>query len=272
MKKVSISVVVFSAIFLTSAGVALAYDATGLWDYSEVAGSHWNNCLEPNPVHSTDLVGILQTGNSFLIVGNGFSKIGSVNGVTYTYSDSFCEDGGVTSINFSATLSSATSASGNVSWTWSGFGESCSGGFQLTINKRPQNTPIYDASGKWNFTQSEFDINTCASNAPPRPSGYFQVTQTGNYVTALDDKGVSYSGFIDGATYALVRSYLEQGGRTSVVYLVTLNSADSGSGPVEFVWDDSCDDCWGQWNIAITKESAAQQKALPGIPLLLLDD
>jgi len=91
-------------------------------------------------------------------------------------------------------------------------------------------------------------------------------------VTAIDDQGVSYSGFIDGKTYSLVRTFPIDGGRTSVVYLVTLNSATRGSGPVEFVWDDNCEDCWGRWTINITKEPAAKQKSLPGIPLLLLED
>ena len=146
------------------------------------------------------------------------------------------------------------------------------GGHDFTLTKRPQNNPIYDASGKWNYTQSGFVENCVPSSTPPTPSGFIQVTQTGNSVTAIDDQGVPYSGFIDGATYGLVRTYPEDGGRTSVVYLVTLNSATRGSGPVEFVWDDNCDDCWGQWTINITKEPAAKQKSLPGIPLLLLED
>jgi hypothetical protein len=91
-------------------------------------------------------------------------------------------------------------------------------------------------------------------------------------VTAIDDQGVSYSGFIDGKTYSLVRTYPINGGRTSVIYLVTLGSATSGSGSAEFVWDDDCEDCWGQWTIVVSKEPAAKQKSLPGIPLLLLDD
>ena len=91
-------------------------------------------------------------------------------------------------------------------------------------------------------------------------------------MTAIDDQGLSYSGFIDGKTYNLVRTYPKDGGRTSVVYMVTLSSTNSGSGRAEFVWDDDCEDCWGQWTIAVTKEPAAKQKSRPGIPLLLLED
>ena len=273
MKKVTISIALFLGIFLSNLTFAADFDATGLWDYSEIAGSH-TSCEAPetSPNHE---IGILQTNDSFLFVDlfEGFSTFGSISSATYNFSDSFCEEGGGTTADVGFTLApSATSASGNVSWTWSGPGGPCSGGHDFTLTKRSQNNPIYDASGKWNYTQSGFDDRCDPPSTPPTPSGFFQVTQTGNSVTAIDDQGLSYSGFIDGKTYNLVRTYPKDGGRTSVVYMVTLSSTNSGSGRAEFVWDDDCEDCWGQWTIAVTKEQAAKRKSHPGLPLLLLDD
>jgi hypothetical protein len=235
MKKVTIPIALILGIFLSNLVIAADFDATGLWDYSE--SSHTNNCGEPNQSNGSGLVGILQTGSSFLIVDlyEGFSTTGSISSATYNFSDSFCEDFGVTTTNVKITPSSATKASGSVNWTWTDGQDSCSGSFQLDLTKRSQNNPIYDASGKWNYTQSEFVEDCVPSSSPPASSGFFQVTQTGNSVTAIDDQGVSYSGFIDGKTYNLVRTFPIDGGRTSVVYLVTLNSATRGSGPVEFV-------------------------------------
>jgi hypothetical protein len=272
MKKVTIPIALILGIFLSNLVIAANFDATGLWDYSE--SSHTNNCGEPNPNPGSGVVGMLQSGDSFLFVdlNEGFSTIGSISSATYNFSDKFCEDSGVTTTNVQYTLSSANKAAGPVNWTWTKGQGSCSGSFQLDLTKQPQNNPIYDASGKWNYTQSGFFETCVPSSTPPTPSGFFQVTQTGNSVTAIDDQGVSYSGFIDGKTYNLVRTFPIDGGRTSVVYLVTLNSATRGSGPVEFVWDDNCEDCWGQWTINITKEPAAKKKSHPGIPLLLLDD
>jgi hypothetical protein len=272
MKKVTIPIALFLGIFLSNLIFAADFDATGLWDYSQ--SSHTNNCGEPNPSARSGVVGILQTGNSFLFVDldDGFSTIGSISGARYNFSDKFCEDFGVTTTNVAVTASSDTRAAGPVNWTWTDGQDSCSGSFQLDLTKLPQNNPIFDASGKWNYTQSGFDDRCDPPSTPPTPSGFFQVTQTGNSVTAIDDQGLSYSGFIDGKTYNLVRTYPKDGGRTSVVYMVTLSSTNSGSGRAEFVWDDDCEDCWGQWTIAVTKEPAAKQKSLPGIPLLLLED
>ena len=66
------------------------------------------------------MVGILQTGNSFLFINldDGFSTIGSISGAKYTFSDKFCEDFGVTTTIVAVTATSATRAAGPVNWTW----------------------------------------------------------------------------------------------------------------------------------------------------------
>ena len=272
MKKATIPFALFWGIVLSNLLFAADFEATGIWDYRH--NSHTNNCGEPNPSPGSGVVGILQTGNSFLVIDldESSSTIGSISNARYSFSDKFCEDFGVTTTNVEIILSSATKASGSVNWTWTDGQDSCSGSFQLDLTKRAQKTPIYDASGKWNYTQSGFFETCVPPSTPPASSGYFQVTQSGNSVSAIDDQGVSYRGIIDGKTYSLARTYPEDGGRTSVVYTVTLSSATKGSGEAEFVWDDDCDDCWGQWAIVVNKEPAAKKKFNTSVPMLLLDE
>ena len=181
-----------------------------------------------------------------------FSTYGTVSGSIYTCSNTFCEETGYVVMTITITLTSETTATGTVSWTYYGT-PGCTGGHQLTLSKQSQSDPVYDASGKWNFTQSGFSSN-CGSPNTPDSEGYFNVTQTGNKITALDNKGRQYTGFVNGAEYAVVRSYLDKGGRTTEWSKITLISATEGSGQAHFVWDDDCDDCDGDWNISVTKD------------------
>jgi hypothetical protein len=151
---------------LLISGSAIGFDATGIWDYNE--HSHTNNCGEEDVPRSGEM-GILQTGDTFLITGEDFSTYGTVSGATYTYTDTFCEDNGTVNGTAVITLSSATNGTGTVNWTWSGPGGSCGGSHQLTVTKKisPSN-PNHNATGKWNFTQSN-SWNTCdPSSTPPR--------------------------------------------------------------------------------------------------------
>lgn len=269
MKKLTIFLSVL-VVFLFSAISSAAYDGTGIWNYTE--HSLWNNCGEPNIPESGE-VGILQSGSTFLVVDDDFSTYGNVSGSNYSYSDTFCEEGGVVSVSVNFFLTSENSAQGTVSWTWSGVGESCSGGFQITLSKQTQVAHLYDATGKWNFNQSGFS-HDCGSATTPRGSGYFEVTQTENKITAIDDKGNQYSGFVNGAEYSVVRSWWLNGGRNTEWFIINLSSGGTqGNGTGEFVWDDNCDDCGGSWSISVTKEvSTPTKNAMPWIPLLLLDE
>ena len=265
MKRWILFLSVFVVVFSSSAVISLAYDATGIWNYSE----HDPHTTCPDEYVPEDgEMGILQTGGTFLVVDDYFSTYGNVSGNTYTYSDKFCEDGGVVSVNVAITLTSETIATGTVSWSWSGPDASCSGGHQVTLSKQTQAAAVYDATGKWNFNQSGFSHN-CDSATTPRSSGYFEVTQTGNRITAVDDQGEQHSGFVNGAEYAVVQSKVQAGGRNTQWVIITLSSGTQGSGTANFVWDDDCDECSGRWNISITKERTG---ASPGIPLLLLDE
>lgn len=247
---------------------AMGFDATGIWSYTE--HSHTNTCgvqLDPD----SDEMFILQDTTTLIVVGQEGSTYGTVNGVTYTYMDSWCDYGGTVDATVVLTLSSASSGTGSVNWTWSGPGGPCGGSHQLNITKNTSPTnPTYNATGKWNFTQSN-SWTACGSSAtPPRESGYLNVTQTGSRISAIDDQQDSYEGFITGATYFVVRSYLELSGRTSVLYEIALNSSTQGSGDAKVVWDNDCDFCNGGWDISIDK--AVTANISPAILTILLNE
>ena len=269
MKKTAILLAVLVGISLSSNVLSATYDATGIWTYTE--HSPWNNCSAQYQPESGTVILIQTSDTSFIIVGDDFSKIGSIDGAEYTFTDNWCEDYGWIDETLIITLSSASTGSGTVSWIYHEGGDSCSGGHSLSLTKQTQSTPTYNATGTWDFTQSGVWTG-CGFSTPPQDSGYFNVIQTISKISAQDDQGSSYNGFVSGATYYVVRSYLEDGGRTSVVYTITLTSKTEGSGEVEFVWDNDCEECKGGWNISINKRTVEEPKAMPWIPLLLLDD
>ena len=271
MKRLALPITLLLAIFLSDSIFAADFDATGLWNYTETP--QVDNCEDPDFDPSDGFVIIFQNDDEFLIVDllEGYSTNGSISSATYNFTDSYCEIYGGVTTDVEFTLSSATSGSGPVNWTWTHNQDSCSGISQLDLTKQPQNTPKYDASGKWNFIQSGFDDQTCdPPPTSPAPSGYFQVTQTGNSVTAIDNQGVSYRGFIDEDTYVLMKTNQVGQARKTTVYRITLSSATSGSGNAEFVWDDNCTDCWGDWTIDVTKVKEA--KSITGITILLFKE
>ena len=269
MKKAIVLLSVLVGISLSSNVLSATYDATGIWTYTE--HTPWNNCSEQHQPESGTVILIQTSDTSFIIVGDDFSKIGTINGAEYTFADNWCEDYGWIDETVIITLSSASTGSGTVSWIYHEGGYSCSGGHSLSLTKQAQSTPTYDATGTWDFTQSGFWTG-CGSSTPPRDTGYFNVIQSMSKISTQDDQGASYSGFVSGATYYVVRSYLEDGGRTSVVYTITLTSNTEGSGEAEFVWDNDCEECKGGWYISIIKQTVEEPKAMPWIPLLLLND
>ena len=269
MKKAIILLAVLVGIFLPSYVLSATYDATGIWNYT--GHSPWTNCPEQLPADSGTVLLIQTSDTSFIIVGDDFSKIGSINGAEYTFTDNWCENFGWIDETVSIMLSSASTGSGTVSWIYHEGDYSCSGGHSLSLTKQAQSTPTYDATGTWDFTQSGFWTG-CGSSTPPRDTGYFNVIQSMSKISAQDDQGASYSGFVSGATYYVVRSYVEEGGRTAVVYTITLTSNTEGSGQAEIVWDNDCEECKGGWYISIFKQTDEEPKAMPWIPLLLLDD
>lgn len=246
---------------------AMGFDATGIWDYDE--HSHTNTCGVKIDPDSGEMV-ILQNTTTFLIVGQEDSTYGTFSDVTYTYTDSWCDYSGTVDATVVLTLSSANSGTGTVNWTWNGAGGPCAGSHQLNIakNTSPSN-PAYNATGKWNFNQSNSWTTCGSSSTPPRESGYLVITQTDSRISAIDDEQDSYDGFVSGATYFVVGSS-ELGGRTSVLYEIDLASSTQGSGEAKFVWDDDCDFCNGGWDISVGK--AVTTNINPAIPIILLNE
>ncbi len=151
-------------LFMCVTSIARAYDATGIWNYT--SHSHWNNCGEPNVPQSGE-VGFLQNGSTFLSIGDDYAYYGNISGNNYTFSDKACVGGGVLSATASGTMTSETTATDTVSWSLSGPGGSCSGGYQETLTKQSQASPVHDATGRWTFNQSDISSN-CGSPTYPR--------------------------------------------------------------------------------------------------------
>jgi hypothetical protein len=245
--------------FFAANAFAATYDATGSWDYTDF--NHSNTCGEPNPGTSQGTDVIIQKGDNFTLVGPSGTLTGSVSAATYTAMTTIFEDGGQTNLTFSVTASSSTQADGTVTWTWSDGVDSCSGGYQTSLTRQPQRPPTYDASGTWDY--SEFNhSNTCGEpNAPPL-SEVISISQNGNRVSVVDAAQQLYDGFIDASVYTFVRSYPEDGGTTSEIYTVPLDTGGtSGSGTGTWVWNDQVTVCDGAFSFTMTKQAPTAKHA-----------
>ncbi|MFO7497571.1 MAG: hypothetical protein R6X05_18255 [Desulfobacterales bacterium] len=129
-----------------------------------------------------------------------------------------------------------TIGSAFITWTWSDGTYSCNGHFSINLGRRNQNTPRYDASGDWEYDESAC-WNTCGEPNPSAESGTLAISQDNQRISATDELGQSWNGFIDGTTYTLVDSYAEDNGVTSVICAINLTSAEQGSGRCQWVWD-----------------------------------
>jgi hypothetical protein len=256
-----------TVIFVSAASFAATYDATGKWNYSQ--SGLYNDCEDPNNPESGETI-LIQNGDSASLLMGGRTLSGSVNGSTYTFIDYFFEDGGYTSLTITFTLSPSTSGSGNFTWNWSDGFFSCAGGGQLSVDKHTQAQPVYDASGMWNYSITGH-YNNCGDPNEQPEVGTFTVTQTGNRVTALDNHGDSYTGWVSGSTYVFVTTYPDDGGITSDVNTVTLTSNSSGSGSAVWYWNDIDWNCSGGYNILISRQQAANGLT-PAVHFLLLNN
>jgi hypothetical protein len=258
-------------ICLVSGLNAATYDATGIWNYAE--HSHWNNCGEPEFDGSGTMV-LIQSGNSFILVSDIATQSGPVNGNQYTFIDRLWEDWGWTDVSATITLSSDSSGSAYITWTWSGFGTSCNGYFYMDLSRQVQNAPAYDASGDWDYNLSGH-WNNCGDPNPPNQIGTIAMLQNSNRVSATDDLGQNWNGFVDGMTYTLVHSFAEDSGVTSRICTLNLTNKDQASGSCRWVWDldgDSSDFCQGGLHIGMVRQPVVETpRSMPWIPLLLME-
>ena len=250
-KHLIICAVLLVSISIASNGLCATYDATGEWDYTDY--NHSDDCGANLPEETGTEV-IIQNGNNFIVILSDSSFSGTVSGNVYKATEQWCQLEGQVTANYTITASSATQASGSANWTWEGFeGGSCSGSWQISMTRKSQAAPIYDATGTWDYSNTS-QWSNCGTPDPPE-TRTATVTQTGNRIILVDDLQRTNYGFVDGAKYTFVRSFSQSSGTTAVVHKVTLAAGGtSGNGIGEFVWDDNCDDCQGGFNFSIVKQ------------------
>ena len=132
-----VGVIVMVGVFCSGNGFSATYDATGTWDYS--TSGNWVNSGNAGCTADPDETGILtitQTGDSFTWVLGGETATGTVSGATYSTSYSFPDSGGTTTIFVVGTLSSSTSGSGTIAWSWTDGYYYCNGGNNISMTKR----------------------------------------------------------------------------------------------------------------------------------------
>ena len=133
------SIFILLTLLLASSSEAATYNATGKWDVTTV-GSFANTCT-PDP-NGTSLVSINQTGNTATLKdSSGIIYSGTVLGNVYTLKATYPDGLGTTNETITFTLTSATTATGMVRWTWTRlFFLTCKGG--STISKAVKRVPI----------------------------------------------------------------------------------------------------------------------------------
>ena len=132
-----IGMVVMIGAFCSGNGFSATYDATGTWDYSTT--DHWVNPGNAGCTADPDETGVTyvtQNGNSVTIVAEGITFTGTVSGANYSLSASYAEDGGTTTISLNSSLSSSTSGSGTIAWSWTDGYYYCNGGGNISMTKR----------------------------------------------------------------------------------------------------------------------------------------
>ena len=100
----------------------------------------------------------------------------------------------------------------------------------------------YDATGKWNYSQSNL-YNTCDEQNVPE-SGVTILVQNGDSATLLLE-GRTLSGSVNGSTYTFADYFYEDEGYTSLTIPFTLSSNTSGSGNYTWTWSDRQYSCGG---------------------------
>jgi len=116
---------------------------------------------------------------------------------------------------------------------------------------------IFDASGDWQLTVSDFWRNTgCSLPNASDAEGTF--SQTGNDFTLVvdDDETTTLSGKVYGDTYTFFERE-DDNGETEIIYgIFTLSDAASGSGNVTIIWFDDEDYCEVGFGLSLTEGSA----------------
>lgn len=262
------SALVLFGVFLSTSGVPATYDSTG--QATVTSSGHWNNCSVSNPGTEESTIILIQNGNRFTVfeVDEGFIFEASVSGAQYNIQTEFCAEEG-TALVFCApmtctlTATSDYNAAGTCNWTYRSGSTTCSGGHNVSIVKQIQSNPTYNATGLWIYAEQPGGTNNCGVTFPVPASGTLTVTQTGNKVTAVNNEGKRYDGFVSGSIYTMVAYYFENARTVSQVQTITLGSSGRrGSGFFKWFWAEEPDNfCGGEFPLLIEKAWIIQATA-----------
>ncbi|MDY6953087.1 MAG: hypothetical protein SWE60_16385, partial [Thermodesulfobacteriota bacterium] len=109
-------------------------DASGTW-YYETTNNTAEGC-EPEE-DDAGTATLTQTANAVtIVVDDGPAFTGLVIGSDYEVSRTYPDDGGITTENASFALTSGSEGWGELNWTWTGNGVTCTGGSDLHLTKQ----------------------------------------------------------------------------------------------------------------------------------------
>jgi hypothetical protein len=271
---------VVSSIFLLANFVSAAtYDATGGWFGSVSNGWTDGGVGCPLEEDSIGSLTITQNGDSATLVLHESDRDptynGTVNDNNYNFTAFYVDGGGdENTIQVTFTLSSSTSGTGQVEISNfdPGANTTCERGMDITLTKQGA-APTYDGTGEWKYSTSNNYVGgePCAPLDPVIST--LTVTQIANNVTLVvhDPEGdIPFTGTVSGGIYSLTASFPQGAGTMTINMIFDLSSNNSGTGKVTYTWTYEVITCNGGFDFAFTKQSV--QKAMPWIPLLLLDD
>jgi len=289
MKKSAFFITALAVILLSGTAISAEYNATGLWSYTELFPSH--DCTFEYTLREGQVV-IIQSDDEFAVVIIQFDNeftivsfetlVGTISEGKYTYSDTYYQHGGWIDVSADITFTSDRLGTGMATWTWKDISDPlnpkiCSGLYHITVIRIVPEAPIYEATGPWKYSYSNFS-NECEFSNPSN-SGIFNITQNGNLITIVDDQSgqllLPIVGYVDGPSYNFVKVYPRRNGTkdgiTGELFSLALISNKNGSGDCIWKWintKNSSDNCGGSWDITIT----AISNTIPSVPLLLLDE
>jgi hypothetical protein len=114
------------------------------------------------------------------------------------------------------------------------------------------NTPTYDATGAWDYTDSGH-WNNCGEPNPGTEQGTDIIIQKGDSFTLVTDEWTVTDTVADNV-YSATRTFYEDGGWTTATFTVTASSSTQASGTVNWTWSGSGLTCSGGHQTSLTKQ------------------
>lgn len=222
-------------------------DVAGVWTIVETSGV--NTCEEPVGIEDTYQVTVSQSGTVLTVVTPMGTFNGSIAGDILSWTGSFSEDEGTTTITLMDLTAAADglSFSGSADWTWTDGSLSCSG--SVTIDGSKETTPPpsgLNVSGTWTVIETS-GANTCEDPVGVEGLPYeMTLTQVGSTLTVINPAG-TFTGTLTGDIISWTGSFLEEGGTTTLtgVALTVDGTENNFSGSVDWTWSDGSFTCTG---------------------------